>query len=81
MHHDEGTWPEEMPEKTNPSILPFAVTGVRGRFPVRPKALKQEDIEVSITQFAPGEIMVRLDSRTDATFWLSIRIKLRGGDT
>ncbi len=78
--HDDGHWPEEMNPNRKPEPT-LAVTGVRGRFPARPKALKQEDIEVSVTQLEPGALVVRMDSRTDETFWMQITIKLRGGDT
>lgn len=74
MMHDEGHWPEEM----NPNVLPFDVTGVRGRFPAVSKALKERDLEVTVTQLEPGTVVVRLDSRTDETFWMQITIQLRG---
>ena len=55
---------------------PLTVTHIRGRYPTHPRAFKQEDIEVSVTQLEPGTLVVRLDSRTDAEFWLQITVKI-----
>ncbi len=67
---------EGAPDHTEPDPKPLTVTSVRGRYPTRPRAFKQEDIEVSVTQLEPGTLVVRLDSRTDAEFWLQITVKI-----
>lgn len=58
---------------------PPRVTGVRGRFPSRRQALRQEDIEVSVTELSPGVFTVRLDSRTDDEFWLQLTVAVGAG--
>ena len=53
------------------------VTGIRGRFPSSShQALRQEDIEVSVTELAPGVYTLRFDSRIDDSFWLQITVKI-----
>ncbi len=57
---------------------PPRVTGVRGRFPSRRQALRQEDIEVSVTELSPGVFTVRLDSRVDDEFWMQLTVTVGG---
>ena len=54
---------------------PIAVTGVRGRYPSRPKALKPENIDVMVLETCPGVLVIRLDDRTADDFWLQLTLE------
>ena len=52
---------------------------VKGRYPVRPRALKTENIEVLVTEREPGVWILRLDDRGNDEFWLQLTVRLGEG--
>lgn len=69
------------PEDTDPEGEMIEVTSVNGRYPSQPRIFRPESVEVTVSEDAPGKIVLRVDDAANPVFWLEIRLSIQRRET